>query len=1110
MIFRTFNNKFIYFLIIAFLFILGDNSNAQPNNQKGFSGYLLDSSNLIDNDSNQNLVDWSEQFEVPGISWRYLYREKNVEVSEHCRTTENFHSGRQSEKITFHFKNTDVVFLGHYIDYPQLSNQMSPSLWLRADRPGITIGMIVVLPKTLRMDTGLPLTLLIPGSTYSQVGDWEKLVFSNDIKKAVNESIQAIRWEHGITVDPEEAYVRQIVLLIEGRQGKYSLWIDDLEIMDHNPRPLQLLQDDERNSCFNPINLLEFRLAVTNESFFLGIDQNNPYQFGYEPFAIDQEKAEKRKKELERQKRFQRQLAILQQPSDSKLFQWNERPFQNSRLSINHSEDVRLTNTESAEFSTTDDLTQKQSITQVDYSAQEAQNAEIESPSPIVVGSGTISEKEGTAAQSFPKLTQDSIPVPVFKNKILTLIDQKSQNQEMKLENFGVRAIEYQGESLQFLKSLHFNAIWLKTPPSAALLKEADQAQIWLIAPPPIGEETVPDPNQLDSTVQEIKENVPPYFNRQKVSSVYDRVLLWNIGSDIRKNDYNNVCDRVSVIRLLDEDRKRPVICNTYNGIADYSYRNDVDALLIRRQPFLTSFNLTDYQKWLQNCINLATPGFPVWNEIQTQADPQLLAQCRFFGSVDELPSLISYEQMRQQMRLSMAANCHGLLFASSTPLDQTDHETQYRAAALELLNLELCLVNWWFAGGSFEQLISSNHSTLSAVVLRTDRAILLMPISTEFNNQYLFGQGSENKVKLIAPAQEGYSAELLVPGVLGKVPSERRAGGVHIKLEEMGMSSLIFLTQFDNYRQEIAEKAPLLGPRMAELAIRLAKMRLDTYEQTLYQLNYLKERDGIPIIQFSKRPLLEIREQNTLLAQTRQAIQQAEDYLRQKDDSQAYLQAERALREIRLNERRFWQTATRFEESLPVLPVSISFYLLPAYMDYYQRISGGKMLLVGDNKIQGGDMEDANSWNAGKWNAYEERITGVKSSLLRDKGAQHSGQFGLRIQNERTLANAPVEMECAPINVIVPCSVKTGELVCVQGWIKIPTEIETSGDGLMIYDDHGGPALAQRFKKTAQNDWQRFAFYRYAASDGEMKIQFSLNGYGQVFLDDIGVYTVQ
>jgi hypothetical protein len=82
------------------------------------------------------------------------------------------------------------------------------------------------------------------------------------------------------------------------------------------------------------------------------------------------------------------------------------------------------------------------------------------------------------------------------------------------------------------------------------------------------------------------------------------------------------------------------------------------------------------------------------------------------------------------------------------------------------------------------------------------------------------------------------------------------------------------------------------------------------------------------------------------------------------------------------------------------------------------------------------------------------------------------------------------------------------GEMLCVHGWVRIPQRLESTVDGLMIFDSLGGEALALRFLET--KDWQEFAFYRNVPMDGNYYVTFGLQGFGEVHLDEVSISAVR
>lgn len=1029
---------------------------ARENGSKapGFAGYKIDSYNPLS--ERERGIGWTESFETEGVSWRPLYQENGVRVTEHFRSEAIFHTGSRCEELTLDFRENGFAFLGHYVDYPRLVDEASPSVWVRADQSRVTLGMLVVLPKTRRPDTGTPLTLLLSGSTYLHAGQWEELTFAPDLRRQLEDAVQAIRSEHKIAADSEEAYIRQIVLFTEKKRGTLRLWVDDLKIAEHIPRPIEFLRREESDAGFAPINLLGFRFQATESTAALEAALGDSKELPEEPFAINGPAIELITNQTVQNDRLPSFMSSAQSPNDSRIGPVGY-------ISAERQSEVPLSATR------------------------------LPAESSVISGSGT----RPTAAEypdTFPRSPNEPYPEIRFNQRILTIGAKKP---------IGIRAIEYQGEPFSFLKNLQFNAIWLSAPATSQQLAEAGRLDLWLIAPPPVGGETV---TAAGASMVEAPDGVLPYFNQAAVGAEYDPILLWDLGSDRTGEQYGAVKAASDYIRRLDPHR-RPFVCQASSGLTEYAdISSGVDLLLLNRSPMFGSLDLLEYGRWLKNYQRIGTPDFPYWNRIQTEPDPSLLAQCRFFGAVDEMPGIVSYEQMRQQIRLSMAAGIHGLLFSSSAPLNGPDREAQYRAAALELLNLELILTDAWFAAGQPDELIDSEDETLSAAILRTERTSLLLPISIEPDSQLVFGQGAANNRSFIVPARDGYSADLLLPGNLRKVPSHRRAGGVRLDLEEISMNTLVFLAQSDWYTRVTAEKSPLLGKRMAELAIRLAKMRLDLYRTTLGALQQMNDQGQIP--RFGSRPLLTISEQTTALQQACASIDLAEEYLRQNDPPQAYLQAERANREIRMNQQRFRKLATRSDLCRPVLPVSVAFDTLPAYLENYGKITGGRFRVENENRLTGGDMERSEQWTSGGWTRNELPVPGLTSGLSRTPTAARSGQFGLLFSLAATHSAAPLEPANIPLWVEAPFGVKTGELICVEGWIKIEKPLVNGVDGFMIYDSHGGRALAQRYTDATQ--WRPFAFYRYAAWDGEMRIIFALSAIGEVQLDDVTVRTVK
>ena len=1120
---------------IAFCDVNADDAIEKPT---GFSGYLLDATGL---DPQEKEAAWREDYESDGVSWRRVYQDGAVKTSQK-RVEDEARDGSRVERIAYKVEEPGVVVLGHYVDYPSVFNETAPSLWIRSDRPGVAIAALVVFPKTTRPDLGKPLVAIAPGDVYRTPGEWKKLGFSQGLANVVEKTAQGIRGEHKIPVNVDGAYVRQILLVSEARSGSYVLWIDDLEIAEHIRPEIENLKQWERNAAFDPINLLSCRLQLSNAPIFVQNDVDETDLYGREPFGLDEEKvAEAQKVRLEfdesvlpRGAKETRTTERLSNPSfdaayalltptyedyvaalpelrrriPKTLEEFNAQRALAARGSaldsgVGHVGFFDGKQDPNGKIASASFDASASAATQDDALARNVETQNAQDHDDLVLGSGTLADPADAVDEAFAKRGEKLVANAKFHKGLLETPDERV---------YFIRAIEYQGESLQFLQSLGFNAVWLNAAPNASILQEARDVGIWLIAPPPTGDVLV-----TAAALEALKSgNAPPaanveqgnlneIFGGRRIDDAYDGVLLWNLGSDLRRSQVDALQNRVAKIRSLDP-LERPTIGSALTGVDEYAQDGRLNALLLKRAPMLTSLDMNDYGEWLLRYQDLATnPRAVFWNSIQTQPAPTATLQRQFFSMVDESPGIVSYEQMRQQLRQSMRAKCRGFVFTSYSRLDGKDHKTQYRAAALEALNLELQLLNPWCAAGSADRvLLSTSAPSLAGVVSRTKRTILVAPVSIEPHNQYVMGQNAAYNWSATVVAKEGYSPDLLTPGALRKIIAKRQAGGSRFTLDEGSMNSLLFFTQSDVHAQKMSERAPVFGERMARLAVSLARKRLDLYEQTVYGLHYVEEHGLFPKSAPSSPEL------GAVVERAGQLIDDAELYLNRRDASQAYLVAERATREIRNAERRFWLEATQKEKRRPVTPLSTSFYDMPAYLELYDKLLSKKIRSNGVNLIGGGNMEDAAAWKNAGWSVYQEPSEILRGEASFDSKAAKSGDTGLRVNVSPINENVyvPAQTEAPIVYVETPFNVHVGALVCIQGWIKIPNDISASVDGVEIYDDQGGEALALRYKE--KTEWTQFAFYRRATSNGLMRVRFAFTGVGDVYIDDVAAYVVE
>ena len=662
------------------------------------------------------------------------------------------------------------------------------------------------------------------------------------------------------------------------------------------------------------------------------------------------------------------------------------------------------------------------------------------------------------------------------------------------------RAIEHQGEPLSKLKELGFNAVWLKQLPTQELLEEADRLGLWLICPPP-------RPTRTDGSDD-------PEGTLAPIGPAFDRVLLWDLGGNLTAAQLQST--RRWADRLCTADRRvaRPLICKPQSDLRGYSQVGNNDmTLLVDRRPLGTSMELKDYGTWVSRQPWVAMLGTPMWTTVQTQPNESLRMQIAALDPNAPPPSCVSIEQMRLLTYTAVAAGSRGLMFLSATPLDAADPATRQRAMSLELLNLELALLEPWAAAGNFSAMAESSEPQAVGTVLLADRARLLLPIWSAQGAQCVPGQSAANKVWFKSPVPEDCNAYEMTPGGLHQLPAPREAGGKRVTFEEFSLTSQVLLAHNALIVNGLMRRSENIGQLAARLERDLAVGKFNAVQAVSKQLG---------------QPPSAAKQLGVWTDSARKNMQLCDGQLAAKDYAAASLCADRAMRALRMIERFYWDQAANNDAmrrngiSPATSPATLSFETLPLQARLSARIRSSR----GPNILPGGNFDDPRFLLPvgpdGPPGASWQNIPNISQGndpggmpLLQTSAdlipqAAHRGPLGLRLTvTPTTPETPPLIIESPPVRFVSPLvPAQAGQLVCIHGWVKVPKAIVSSVDGLMIYDNQGGEALAERIGQTG--DWRQFVLYRIVTQPGGVNVTFALTGLGEAWIDDVGIEVLE
>ena len=633
-----------------------------------------------------------------------------------------------------------------------------------------------------------------------------------------------------------------------------------------------------------------------------------------------------------------------------------------------------------------------------------------------------------------------------------------------------MRAIDYNGESFAYLKSLGFHAVRLLAPPTPTQIREAESSELRLIVPPPLGNATTE--LRTDDSV----------------------VLAWDLGDSVTHELLEPTRRLTTNLQAVPESQRRPMLCLPRESVWHFSRL--VDMVVLEPPCPQSSFPLERLGEWYLLRARLMRPGTSFWASIRTQMHTSIREQMQAFGDDSSTPATLEPEQIQLLVYHAIASGARGLWFRSESRLDATDHQSQLRAKTLEYLNLELQRIEAWAATGTHETEIATSDPSVRASLLKTDRSRLLLVIRKLPDQQYVAGREDARPVTLevsgIPTTDEAY---LLKETGLQRLRQERNAG-MQITLPPPTQVSLVVLTQDSLVINFLAMEINKTRPRRDALAGEIAANVYTSVVETSQQL-----QSNLPVSRATQQDW-----NGPTLTQAQSALQHYEQLTTGGGHERAEEFLNRGLQLLASARYEQWASIASAFPTPVASPLCLSYHTLPQHLALSQRL---RTAAWGPNALAGGDLENLQHLQSAGWRHLtslpSELHTGVELSLHNPR----SGRSSLRVQCWPAQSDQiPPVIESPPISIVSgPVSVRAGQVVRIHGWTRIPQPIQGGMDGLLVYDSIAGRALAARLDHSP--DWQEFTLYRAVPRDTSLTLTFALSGIGEAWLDEVTVNTL-
>lgn len=125
------------------------------------------------------------------------------------------------------------ILVAHDVPPSFVISELTPTVRVKATRPGIRLMVRVVLPHTPAPDGKGPLTTTLSGQAYQTPGRWETLGFeegNNSLAELLQQELWILRRKYGAHVDGQNAYIDKLILNLFTGAGELEVSIDDIKV----------------------------------------------------------------------------------------------------------------------------------------------------------------------------------------------------------------------------------------------------------------------------------------------------------------------------------------------------------------------------------------------------------------------------------------------------------------------------------------------------------------------------------------------------------------------------------------------------------------------------------------------------------------------------------------------------------------------------------------------------------------------------------------------------------------------------------------------------------------------------------------------------------------
>lgn len=648
--------------------------------------------------------------------------------------------------------------------------------------------------------------------------------------------------------------------------------------------------------------------------------------------------------------------------------------------------------------------------------------------------------------------------------------------------------LQYQGESLPWIKSLGITGLVVGRVPSEDQLRVIQEAKLSVVCP-------------------------MPQSNVSFTSSSSAAIRGWLIGAALDSSQTALAREQVSRMARMPSELKRPIFGEALEQY--WAFSRIADEVIVPIPESMSPGNALDHLNWLRTQLASTTRRGHGWVATNIGMDPQWLKQFRaaqklvepelFVSGSDNLETPTNPRMLRHQIVQSLAAGATGMTLRSPGPdergndkwpqsLELNSKPGRAQVASLRWTINDLTLWGPWIVAGQQIRSPTANRADYMTNAWMLHNSYLVIAQKVSSGDSIADAVRNQPLICATSVATSTRQVFRVTAGEYEMLDATAAPGGLQWTVNQPADIEAFVISENPNVTR-------FVNRHLAESRISVAE---DQLEVAAYQLSLASE---LLVARFPEPNTMEARAQFGLQTRARRQLEEGLQALRTGSASSA---SKLALQSLGLSQI-ILEDGERVAMSSLVSRQSSPFVLQPSALKYHWKIAEAcERSQWRDLPIAGADLSSLDTMLKSGW-TQEQRLQEQAEMRVEWIPPTSQNSQGLRLAAyEKGEAALPGGYEGASLRIrSAGTQVKEGQLIRINARARIQVASQDPASGLLVYDNQLGPGLGQ-LVRGQPGELKEIELYRFIVRDGELRVLAECRGQCDIVIESLSASVIE